>query len=157
MIALVLGALAFVVIGAWMIVVGDSHRGIPTPIIGVASIAFFGAAFVYGVRSLLDSTPGLVLREDGFEDRSSGVAVGFVPWSEVRELAVMSIAGQRFLAVRVHEPAKYAARGNWWQRAAHRSNTVRCGTPIAISSNALRISFDALVRLFEVRAGMTVR
>ncbi len=123
--------------------------------IGLLSIAFFGATLGYGVRLLVRGGPGLVLDENGFDDRSSGVAVGFVPWSDVRELAVLSISGQTFLAVRVHDPRAYAARGGRLARAAHRANIRMCGTPITISANQLAVSFDDLVRMFE--AGLARR
>lgn len=147
LVMLTLGSLGFVALGVWMVTVADTHRGIPTPVIGIASIVFFGACAVFGIRSLLDRTPGMVLRADGFEDRSSGVAVGFVPWSDVRELAMFRMRGQRFIAVHVVNPAVYEARGSALQRAAHRATTRMCGTPITISTNALRISCDELMRL----------
>lgn len=144
-----LGSLAFVVIGAWMLARGGTYKGLPAPVIGGVAILFFGACLVYGVRTLLDRRPGLILRADGFEDRSSGVAVGFVPWSDVREIAVMTITGQRFIAIRVVNPEVYATRGTAMQRMAHRANTRMCGTPIAISANTLRISLDELLQLFQ--------
>jgi hypothetical protein len=149
---LTLGSLAFVVAGVWMLVRGGRHEGLPTPIIGGVAVVFFGACLVYGVRVLLDRSPGFVLRADGFEDRSSGVAVGFVPWRDVREIAVMSITGQRFITVRVNNPEVYAARGSAIQRLARRANARMCGTPITISTNTLRVSFDELMRLLEAGA-----
>lgn len=148
-IAIMLGALSFVALGAWMVAMNETHRGIPTPVIGVAGIVFFGAAFVYGVRTLRDRRPGFVVGPDGFEDRSSAVAVGFVPWTDVRELAVMRLSGQRFIAVRVANPATYVERGSAWQRVARKANIRLCGTPITISTNTLRISTDELVQLLS--------
>lgn len=146
---LTLGALAFVVTGVWMVTIDDRYRGLPTPVIGGASILFFGACLVYGVRKLFDKTPALIVRGDGFDDRSSAVAVGFVPWSDVREIAVMRVSGQRFIAVRVHDTQKYVDRGTSFQRMARRANTGLCGTPVTISASALRISFDELKQLLE--------
>jgi hypothetical protein len=146
---LTMGALAFVLISAWMMTVEDTHRGLPTGVIGLVGIVFFGACLVFGARMLIDSRPGLVVRAEGFEDYSSGIAVGFVPWSDIREISVLSITGQRFIAVRVTNPEEYMKRGSAMQRMAHRGNMKLCGTPITISANTLRISLDELVRLLE--------
>lgn len=142
--ALALGSAAFVALGVALVAIGGAR--VP---IGVVTIAFFGAALGYAVRLMFRGGPGLVLDERGFDDRSSRGAVGFVPWGDVRELAVLSIAGQTFLAVRARDPAVYAARGGRLVQAAHRANIRLCGTPITISANQLAVSFDELVRLFE--------
>ncbi|MFN0252957.1 MAG: STM3941 family protein [Kofleriaceae bacterium] len=152
--ALTLGSLGFVALSAWMMTLGETtRRGLPTEVIGLVGIVFFGACLGFGVRMVFDRRPGFVLREDGFEDYSSGVAVGFVPWGDIREIAVLRISGQRFIAVRVNNPEVYARRGTAIQRMAHRANMKLCGTPVTISSNTLRISFDELVRLLEEGVG----
>lgn len=140
----------FVTAGAWMVAEGATYLGLPTSVIGVAAIVCFGVALVFAVARLFDRRPGLVLSAAGFDDRSSGVAVGFVPWRDVRRLAVMSTMGTSYLAVFVEGAETYAKRGNLLQRVARRANLGSSGTPITITSGLLAISFDEMVRQFEL-------
>jgi len=153
------GALLFVAAGAWFLLapadgsfIRDMERFAPPWAIhtlGVVAALFGLAGAVYGVRKSFDRKPGLVLSAAGLVDNSSGVAAGFIPWSEVTGLSLFQMRRQRMLIVHVADPEKYIARGNALQRMLNRANTGMVGSPIAINSNALRIPFDELQREFE--------
>jgi hypothetical protein len=112
--------------------------------LGALSVFLFGASAVYTIAKLFDGKPGLVLGPTGLMDNSSAVAAGFIPWSDVTGVKVFWFGIQRFLVIRVADPEKYIARGNPFKRALNRANTGMVGSPIAISSNALRIPFHEL-------------
>jgi hypothetical protein len=114
--------------------------------VGAAAVLFFGACAVYAIVKFFDRKPGLVLGPTGFLDNSSAVAAGFIPWSDVTGVGIFTVGIQKFLVVRVADPEKYIRRGNPFRRALNRVNTRMCGSPITISSNALRISFHELHR-----------
>ena len=114
---------------------------------GIVAVVFFGACVLYGLRKLFDRRPGLVLSADGLLDNSSAVGAGFVPWHEVTEFRIWQLKGQRVLVVCVQDVEKYIRRSNRLMRMAHRANVAMCGSPIVISSNALKIAFDELVPL----------
>ena len=152
----IVGALAFIVAGAWFLMAGDDgsfitemRRFVPPWFIhGLGVVAmFFGAAIAaYAIRKSFDAKPGLTLSAAGMVDNSSAVAAGFIPWSEVTGLDVFQIQSQRMLVVHVADPGKYIERGNAMKRALNRANAGMCGSPIVISSNALQIPFDELRR-----------
>lgn len=152
---LVLGAAAFVALCGWMLTLDDSKISALHQVVAVVGVAFFGLALLYGLRALFDPRPGLVVRGDGFEDRSSPVAVGFVPWREVTAIEIYKLsvrgASERVLVVKVRDPAPYAARGGALARMARRENLRMVGSPITLSSKSLRISLDELARIFEQR------
>jgi hypothetical protein len=112
----------------------------------------FGGAGVALVGRVVRSRDGLILGSTGFEDRSSVLGAGFVPWSDVEALRIEEAHGQRFLIVLVRGPDTYAARGNRFQRLLKASNLRTYGSPIAIAPNLLRIEFDELVSLFRTRS-----
>ena len=149
LVLLTLGALLFVAGGVWLLEIADTQRRYP-PIyvegISVLAIGFFGLCATYGLLKLLDRSPGLVLDREGIIDKSSGLAAGRVAWDEIRDIRVVSISGQRFLAFLVNSPEKYLRRGNVLERLFVKYNYRVYGTPIFISTHALKANFDALER-----------
>ncbi|MFT3807976.1 STM3941 family protein [Arenimonas sp.] len=156
LVLLVLGAIVLALGSAWMATLDDATiretRRLGNPVIvhalGMFGIAFFGLGAVFGLFKLFDRAPGLVLDERGFSHRSSALASGFVPWSDVTGVDVYQIQRQKMLVVKLVNPQKYIEQGNAFRRAINRANFRMCGSPIAISSNALAIDFDELRRLF---------
>ncbi len=155
--ALVLGATLFVLLGLWLITLDTTkfHGFGPfrNPLLirgtGIASIAFFGACAVIGLMKLFDSKPGLVISQDGIIDNSSGVSAGYIPWSRVIGVSEFTVLNQRFVGIVVNNPEEYLNRGNALQRKANQVNMKMFGTAINISSNALKIQFDELVRVLQ--------
>lgn len=153
------GALLMAGLGGWMMIADAQGSLIETlrrfcppaavHVIGGAGLLFFGACAVYGVRKLFDRKPGLILNAAGLVDNSSGVAAGFIPWSEIRGVAPLFLGRQRMVALHVSDPQKYLGRGNALKRAFVRGNVSLCGTPIVISPTVLAISFDDLLRTLE--------
>ena len=148
------GALLFVAAGAWFFMASDEGslvttlgRFVPPWVVhglGIAAALFGVAGVVYGVMKSFDRKPGLTLGAAGLVDNSSAVAAGFIPWSEVRGVDTFQVHNQKMLVVHVADPARYVERGSALKRALNRANASMCGSPIVISSNALRIPFDEL-------------
>lgn len=155
---ILLGALAFVILGAWFLTLDaqavEAQRKFNSPIlvygIGCVAIAFFGACGIFAAKKLFDSSPGLVLNRQGLTDNSSAISVGFVPWSEVSRIEEHQIQKQKVISIFVDNPEKYMGAGNVLQRKARQANLKMCGTPISISSNALKIKYDDLYSAIEV-------
>ena len=142
---IIFGAIAFVVMGIFMIF--DSSTLISS--IGIAGVVFFGSCAIFGVKKLLEKSPGLILSKDGFTDNSSGVSVGYIPWSDVIEVKEYQLLMQMLVSIRVRNPEEYVNRGNLLQRIANRINLKVCGTPINISANSLQIGYEELLSTFE--------
>jgi hypothetical protein len=155
---LISGACVFVAIGIWMLMLdsGDiaSQRRFNSPPIiygiGAASIVFFGLCALFGIKKSFDKKPGLVLNSAGILDNSSGVAAGLIPWSEITGFSIFEIQKQKTLIIHVIHPEKYVASGGSIKRSLNRMNLKLCGSPIAISSNSLKIGFDELLETCDV-------
>lgn len=82
-------------------------------------------------------------------DNSSGIAAGRVEWREIRDIRVMTVSGQKLLAFFVNDPGKFLGKGNIVSRLFVRMNYRMYGTPVFISSHALKVNFEELERLIR--------
>ena len=155
LLGLVLGSLAFVGIGLFILsldsAIIESQRRFNNPLfvhgIGWLCIVFFGLTGTIGVRKFFDKKPGLIFSSAGVTDNSSGVSAGFIPWREIASFDVYEIYNQKMLIVLVKNPEKYIEIGNAIKRSLNRTNYKMCGSPIAISSNSLKINFAELLKI----------
>jgi hypothetical protein len=153
---MIVGSFAFVAAGAFFLLNAESiakELPIDDPWfargVGIASIVFFGLTGIMGAKKLSDKRPGLVLNSSGIIDNSSGVAAGFIPWSEIKDTEIYEMYRQKMLIIKVRNPETYIARGSALRRATIRINAKMSGSPIAITSNSLKINFDELLSTFE--------
>jgi hypothetical protein len=154
---LILAACVFVAVGVWLFsldaeTIQAQRRFNNPPVVhglGLASAILFGLAGLYAARKLFDTKPGLVFSPAGILDNSSAVAAGLIPWSEVVGVETIEIQRQKLLVIKVRDPERYIERGSVLKRALNRVNHRMIGSPIAISSGALRISFAELLSLFK--------
>lgn len=154
---LLLGAIGFVALGIWMLSLDDAEilaqRRFNNPAfvhgVGALGAAFFGLCGVALVRKWFDARPGLVLSDAGFTDNASGIAAGFIPWSDVSGVAIYELQKQKMLVILLRDTDKYTERGNALRRALNRANVRLCGSPVAIPASALKIGFDDLVAAFD--------
>ncbi|MEL6871074.1 MAG: STM3941 family protein [Pseudomonadota bacterium] len=147
-----LGIIVFVALGAWLLsldaesIEGQRRFSNVTFVhgLGVVSIVFFGLCGVLGVRKLLDRSPGLILSKEGILDNSSGISLERIPWSEVTGISEYQIQRQKFISIQLKDPEKYINKANALKRMTHRANMKMCGTPMNISANSLKMSYDEL-------------
>lgn len=153
---LLLGSLAFVACGTWFVVRPPAidHPVFGNPafifIAGILSILFFGSCAVLIIRKLPDQRAGLILDADGFTDNSSGVAAGFVPWSDVETFSVTEVQRQKIILVHIKNSDSYISRQeSILKQKAMKLNQKYYGTPLSITANGLAIGFDELHRLLN--------
>jgi hypothetical protein len=151
-VALLLGSLVLVALGVWLVTLDsefiETQRRFNSPMIirgvGIAALVFFGLCGAFAFKKLFDTRPGLVLNSQGIHDNSSGVAAGHIPWAEITSISLYEIQKQKMLVIEVVDPEQYIAKGGAIKQALNRANLELCGSPIAISSVALKIDFDEL-------------
>jgi hypothetical protein len=100
----VLGSVAFVLAGVWLLIVNDD---VTMKLAGLLSIAFFGLAGVMGARQLLAAREGggalIRVRPDGLElpVLGSAGAVGVLPWEDIGSFGVIKVGGIDHTAIRL--------------------------------------------------------
>ena len=157
----ILGTCVFVAIGVWLLSFDDasirSSRSfrlfLNNPMyvrgLGLLSIVLFGTLALFFFKKLFDKRPGLVFSHSGIVDNASAVSAGFIPWSEVIGSEIFEMPQQQMLIIMVRDPQKYVGRGNALKRKLNQANYKMCGSPIAISSNTLKINCSDLRTVFD--------
>jgi hypothetical protein len=154
LILMLIGALVFVAIGFWFIIappqIDNSYWGNPTKITiaGYASIIFFGLCAVVLIRKLPDTKPGLIIDSTGLTDNSSGLSAGHILWIDIENISVLEIHKQKLLMLEVKNPQDYIDRQNsLFKRKGMELNYKMYGTPLSLTANGLKISFQELFAL----------
>lgn len=157
---MLVGSIALVGVGLWFVIspptIRNSYWGDPTKlaIVGYASIVFFGfLAFIF-LRKLPDQKPGLIIDETGLTDNSGGLSAGTIPWADIEDISVLEIHKNKMIMIYVKDPQEYINRqSNVIKRKLMHMNNNSYGTPISITTNGLKTSFDdlfgLLIRKFE--------
>jgi len=144
-VACVVGCALFIV-ASLAIVAQGSAISLVVGAVGLLTFAGFGIGWI---ALLLRSGPGLVVDDDGFDDRSSAAAVGRVPWADVTSLSRRSIGGTALLVVKVREPEAYLTRLGLLARLAASANLRWLGSPVVVASVPLKTDFAGLSRLLS--------
>jgi hypothetical protein len=151
-ILMLIGSIAFVAIGLWFVIapptIQNSYWGNPTKImiVGYSSIIFFGLCAFFLIRKLPDNKPGLIIDDNGLIDNSSGVSTGQILWADIEDISVIEIHRQRLIMIHVKNPQDYIDKQkSGFKRRIMTMNFKMYGTPLSITSNALKIPFDELL------------
>jgi hypothetical protein len=78
-------------------------------VVGAVGLALFTPGLVYALYRATKGGAALVVTREGFEDRASAIAVGFVPWAAVTDIDVVEIGRQRMVALTLRDPARVLA------------------------------------------------
>lgn len=148
------GSLLLAAVGVWFLVIDTAAIGSLTDPgilhgIGLLGVAFFVGVGAVAVGKLRQSAAGLILNQEGVTDLSSGVAVGFVPWSDITGFDAHEARGQKFLSIMVRNPEAYVDRGSAVAQTMNAQNLKIHGTPITIPVSALRVYADELWTLIN--------
>ncbi len=156
LILMLVGAIAFVLLGLWLIFEAYNLTGWKaknptyTRIITIAGVLFFGACAVYIFRKLFDNKPGLIIDNVGLIDNSSGISAGQVLWSDVKRIKVIEIHRQKLIMLQVKNPQDYIDKQtSGFKRKMMQMNFNMYGTPLSITSNSLQIKFDELLNVLN--------
>lgn len=151
------GSILFVGLGVFMILNADSFQEqsnsilrnpMVLKVIGIVSILLFSATGIFSFKKMFDKKPGLVIDTDGITDNSSGVSVGLIEWEDITDIKTHQIMSTKFLLIEVKDPEKYILKAKSGMKTKMlRANLKSYGTPISISSNALKYNFKKLEAL----------
>jgi uncharacterized membrane protein YobD (UPF0266 family) len=151
LILMIIGSLIFVGLGVLFVMNPEKYTSPimrnPTVIFiaGLASILFFGFCFPFIVKKLGDKSPGLIISDQGIFDNSSGVSAGQILWKDIDDILVIKIHRQRMIILQVNNPQDYIEKQTSnFKRKMMTINYKMYGTPLSMTSNGLKISFDEL-------------
>jgi len=155
---MLIGSIAFVLIGLWLLIYQPT---IGNPLFdnvfvkygtAIVSILFFGYTMLYSLKKLADQKPGVVVDNTGIFDNSIAVSVGFIPWTDIKQIARVKVMNQQFVIVGVSNPEHYIGKqANLLKRKSMEYNYKNYGSPLAISANGLKCDLNELVQILEAK------
>ena len=153
-IVMLLAALVFVALGCWFIIdppiIENTFWGDPITlkVVGYALVLFFGLCVILMIRKLPGNKPGLIIDHQGLVDYSSAISAGPILWSDIEKFSAIEMHQQKLIMVYVKEPTAVISRQTCIiKRKIMQLNYDMYGTPVSITTNGLKISFDALFNL----------
>jgi hypothetical protein len=148
-------ALGFAIMGVWMLSLNQAdmermHRDdlIYTRIVAVVTIALAAPALVIGVRRYFDRSSGVRFDANGVGFVTCGASGPIVAWPDVLGARTFLASGHKFLVIEFRDPERYLAQLPFARRMLARSTLRMCGSPVAISTHVLKISFGELEAAF---------
>ncbi|MDP9912316.1 hypothetical protein J2W27_004442 [Variovorax boronicumulans] len=151
---MLLGALAFVAGGVWLLMHPFRETRVAGWVVAWASILFFGAAGLFALTRLFSRKPALTIDHTGIVDNASGLAAGFIPWSDVVDAQVFEFQRQRFLGLSLRNPQDYLAQASPLKRLLMKANASLVGFPVNIPEATLSMTVATLLtHINEFRHG----
>ncbi len=115
-------------------------------------ILFWGVCAYFVGTKLFDSSPGLIISNEGFTDNTTAISAGFVPWKDVSEIQESIIQEQKSICVIVKNPQDYIDRQtNALKRKTLEINYKKLGVIIRIYSLGLKSSYQEVKELLDKR------
>lgn len=105
MILLTLVALSFVVLGS---VIAYYAKNLRETLIGWSGIIFFGFALAGFIKQLLNTSPRIILDDEGIEDKS--LDVGKILWDDIEAAYPNNLLTNKFISLQVKDVEKYLQR-----------------------------------------------
>ncbi|OBW42152.1 hypothetical protein AB670_01448 [Chryseobacterium sp. MOF25P] len=147
------GSILFVTLGLYFIttMADQQTRFNPSILkgIGVASILFFGATGIYGIKKMFDKTTGLTIDENGIFDNTNASSVGLIKWGDITAIKTEQVASTKFLLIYTSNPDFYIDKVKGYKRKLMEGNNRMYGTPLSITSNTLKYNFNDLEKLIN--------
>ena len=119
-------------------------------VVGIIGILLFGFFAIMIVRKLPDKNKGMIISKNGIFDNSSASSVGEIEWEDIIGISKSQVMSNKFLMILLKNPEKYIAKAK--NKIAKKNMEVNLkwyGSPIAISSTALKIDFANLEKLLN--------
>lgn len=151
-----IASIIFVLIGFWLLVYkpNTSNHVVNNPVVkygaAITSILLFGFGIFYFATKLTDKKPGITIDDEGILDNSSAVAIGLIPWVDIKQFATVRVIKQEFLIIVVNNPDYYLAQQkNFLKKKGMEYNYNHYGSPLAISTNGLKCNVEELITILE--------
>jgi len=151
-----LGAIAFVVLGFWIASPEVASRVAPWKVL-VASyvgVPFFGTCGLYASYRLVRHRPSIEIDATGITDNASAVAVGHLSWDEIDYVRPYECSGQSMLGIFPKDLGALLARQNAWRRTMMKLGLGMGGAPVNIPQTTLPMTVEELAEILRTRHGV---
>lgn len=149
---LLIGSIAFVAIGFWLLIEADNSTGwrARNPIlargIGIASILFFGLGIFVGIKRLIKSKIALIIDSNGLNVNPKESLTEYIKWSDINGFEEIKIQSTRIVIIRVKNSEYWLEKEtNGFRRRLMKFNINNYNSPFNIAASGLDISPDKLI------------
>lgn len=148
---ILLGSLAFVAMGIWLVVAADDLTGwrIRNPWLirglGVAAILFFGLGIFAGVKGMIKSEIALIIDPMGLNIVPKRSSTAFIKWHEILGFEEIKIQSTRIIIIDVKDPESWLEKEtSTLRKKMMQLNINNYNSPFNIAASGLDISANEL-------------
>lgn len=153
-----LGAIAFVVLGIWIATPGIAAKVAPWKVLlaSYVGVPFFGACALYAAYRLVRHKPSIEIDATGIMDNASAVAVGHLGWDEIDYVKPYEYSGQSMLGIFPKDLDALLARQTAWRRSLMKMGLGMGAAPVNIPQAILPMTVEELAEILHSRHGVRV-
>ncbi|MGL6194227.1 MAG: STM3941 family protein [Thermoguttaceae bacterium] len=119
----------------------------------VAALIFLLGA-IWGISELTYTNAGIEISKEGICDNSTRMACGFVPWTNVKKILVISSKGHCYGSFILNDPKQVLAQSpGWLARFLNTLNHYNFASPVRINLQGFKIKRDDLINLLYAAYG----
>ncbi len=113
-------------------------------------VVIFFVFSLLALRKLIDRRPGLIIDENGIVDNSGPIKLWLIEWKDITHIETGKISSTKFLILHTDNPTKYLSRVKGAvTKYIMKQNYEMCGSPLTMTSGALKINFKELEALIH--------
>lgn len=95
---------------------------------------------------MFDNKLGLIIDDEGIFDNAHAASVGLIRWADIIAIETAQVKSARFLLIYTLNPEFYLNRVNGFRRKLMEGNNRAYGTPLSITTTALKNDFADVQR-----------
>ncbi|KAA5532525.1 hypothetical protein F0919_17225 [Taibaiella lutea] len=151
----IVGSILFVIAGFYLMnTIANQQTKVNLTIVkgvGIAAILFFTTIGIYAIKKLFDKKTGLIIDENGILDNTNASSIGLIKWTDITVIKTEQIASTKFLLIYTINPGFYLDKAKGLTKKLMAGNNSMYGTPLSITSGALKCNFNNLEKLINDR------
>jgi len=116
-------------------------------------IFYTSISLVSYLKVIFDKTAMLKLTDTAMIDNSNIFSCGEILWEDIADVTMRKGINMKFLMVKLKNPEKYLAKGNFLKRYFIQNRIKKLGTPVILSETHLKCNIDVLKEIILENAG----
>jgi hypothetical protein len=150
-----LGAIGFVALCAWLVSLGVRRVGVEGLVASLVGVPFFGICGLYAAYRLVHHRPAVEIDRMGIVDGASALGVGRLLWDEVDHVQLYEYFGQPMLGIIPRELELFLSRQHPLRRSITKLNLKLGCAPVNVPQVILPMKLEQLADLLA-RYGVRV-
>jgi hypothetical protein len=111
-------------------------------VVGAVGVVIFIRAVAPLALGLTRRGPGLIIDDDGFDDRSTPLSAGRVSWTDVLTVYPLPVHKHWVIVIEFRHPHTDLARHSWLFRISARATLALVGPPLSLTLTAGNLKTD---------------